>query len=502
MSCSEQPTMTVGAERAPDRVGILWLARLALSRLSVDILNPGGDRPMTHEESDSQLAVASQEGQQSVRSLLGQVAKIAGKTQDTAKAGGGNLVKAIKGGATTTAQHTANLAQQAGELAQGAGDNLKSGVGAVTQRVSPVAATVKSTVTGAASTVTGAASTVVSQTGQLAQSASSAVGNTVVSATEGTTQRLGQTVRYINDNPLLRRAAGLVPSHWLLSIANQVDVEKAAEEVERLRAAHPEESQEQLAHRLMVQKTLLASGMGLASSLVPGSATALFALDLAATVMLQVEMIYQIAMIYDLDLSDPQREGEMLAIFGLAMGGQKAAQVGTTYLTRAGISSMFQNIPVAGALIGASSNAALNYAIGYSACRFYRTQADGQEPTALESEAALETAEQAGEQYLTDVLEQQRIMDQVLAHAIVMAYPEQQWDNIPQTLESLALPPESREAIAQHLESPEPLEQLLQKLTPDFALPLVAQCQRLAQTDGDVTADEQQLLDGLKAQLA
>lgn len=450
---------------------------------------------MANAESESKLKAASQEAQQSVRSLLGKVAKIAGQTQDRAKSKRESWVEVLKDGAAETAQQTASLTQKAKGLADQAGDNLKSTAEAVTERVTPVTESV-------ASSVAGSVSRAASQTTRLAGAAASAVGHTVADATEGTTQRMGQTLRYVNGNPLLKRAAGLVPSNWLLGIAHKVDVEKAAEEVERLRTAHPNESREKLAHRLMVQKTLLASGMGFASSVVPGAATALFALDLVATVMLQVEMIYQIAMIYGLDLADPQREGEMLAIFGLAMGGQKAAQVGTTYLARAGISSVFENIPVAGALIGASSNAALNYAIGYAACRFYKNQADEQQSNLLESEAALESAEQAGETYLTEALDQQRVMDQLLAHAVVMAYPDETWEQIPEALGNVPLKPESREAIATHLKSPEPLELLLGKLEADYALALVAQCQRLAQADGEVTAEEQQLLDGLKAQLA
>lgn len=436
----------------------------------------------------------------SIGGLLKQVAKVAGQAQTTAKASGATLVEALKDGtaqtANRTAQTTVNLAQQAGAIAQ-------SAASAVSQNLSQNLDS--------------------NRLPNLGQNLVPALGQNLGQVSQITTQRLGQTLRYIHENPLLKRAAGAVPANWLLDIAQQVDRDQAAAAVERLRAAHPQESPAQLAHRLMVQKTLLASGMGLASNLLPGAATALFALDLAATVALQVEMIYQIAMIYGLDLADPQREGEMLAIFGLAMGGQKAAQVGATYLATAGVSAIFESIPVAGALIGASTNAALNYAIGYGACRFYQAQVNDAQATPLDSEAALLQAEQAGEEYLTRSLEQQRIMDQLLAHALVMAYPEEQWEDIPKALaalgESLALEPEARaaiaptkipptvlaqqaaEGIAQRLQSPEPLDQLLAQLDPDYALPLVARCQRLAQADGEVTAEEQRLLDGLKAQL-
>ncbi len=43
------------------------------------------------------------------------------------------------------------------------------------------------------------------------------------------------------------------------------------------------------------------------------------------------------------------------------------------YAAKAGL-SFLQNVPVAGAVIGASTNAAMIYALGYGACRFYETK--------------------------------------------------------------------------------------------------------------------------------
>jgi len=56
----------------------------------------------------------------------------------------------------------------------------------------------------------------------------------------------------------------------------------------------------------MVEKATYA-GIGLTSSILPGVALALLAVDLAATTQLRSEMVYQIAVAYGLDLKDLAR---------------------------------------------------------------------------------------------------------------------------------------------------------------------------------------------------
>lgn len=120
----------------------------------------------------------------------------------------------------------------------------------------------------------------------------------------------------------------------------------------------------------MIDKALFAGGTGFASNLVPGAAAAMFAIDLASVMLLQAEMVYQIACAYGLDLQAPVRKGEILAIFGLSFGCSEALKVGVSYVAKVGL-SFLQNVPVAGAVIGASTNAVMIYALGYGACQFY-----------------------------------------------------------------------------------------------------------------------------------
>ena len=77
-------------------------------------------------------------------------------------------------------------------------------------------------------------------------------------------------------------------------------------------------------------------------------------------------MVYEIAAAYGLDLDEPARRGEVLAIFGLSLG----ADVLKTGLT------VVEIIPGIGAVVGASTNAAMLYVLGQTACRFYEQKTD------------------------------------------------------------------------------------------------------------------------------
>ena len=168
-------------------------------------------------------------------------------------------------------------------------------------------------------------------TGILSSTVSIAKGATqqAVRWLSGTTVGAGQAIGYLANlpglkNPFVRRVASVLKLDWLLGMTNQVDIEKAQTTVQALQQQYPNESPSQIVHRLMVRKALEAGKIGFMSSLIPGVAVALLALDLAATTVLQTELVYEIAAAYGLDLNDPARKGEVLAIFGLALGGGNA----------------------------------------------------------------------------------------------------------------------------------------------------------------------------------
>lgn len=190
-------------------------------------------------------------------------------------------------------------------------------------------------------------------------------GPVAVRLVEQGTENVGKVVTPIAENPLVKYAAKVPGINWLATALGQVDVEKAENEVEKLRQEYPLETPEELAHRIIVDTSLKAGGIGLITNFLPPLALTLFAVDIVAITTLQAEMVYRIAAAYGFLLKDPARRGEVLAIFGLSVGGSGVLKVGL---------GIVELIPGVGAVVGASSNAGLIYSLGYVACRFYEAK--------------------------------------------------------------------------------------------------------------------------------
>ncbi|XZN89859.1 MAG: hypothetical protein ACM65M_19670 [Microcoleus sp.] len=297
------------------------------------------------------------------------------------------------------------------------------------------------------------------------------------------TQGTGQAVTFVGNLPFVRQVAGVFRVDWLVGVSSRVDLAKAEAEAKQLQQQYPNEYPSEIAHRIMVQKALQAGGVGLASSFLPGVAAALLAIDLVATTAIQTEMVYEIAAAYGMDLQDPGRKGEVLAIFGLALGGSNAMKAGLGFL---------RNLPLAGAMIGASTNATMLYALGYAAREFYeaKLREDSEEPATK----TLQAIQQQSEKYLDVAIAQQAVMDQIIVHMILASYPNKNWEDILPELKVLQLNAHSLNTIATNIKSPQPLDALLEQINPDFAVPLLAQCRRIAESSGEVSEPEQRVL--------
>jgi uncharacterized protein (DUF697 family) len=179
------------------------------------------------------------------------------------------------------------------------------------------------------------------------------------------TEQLGRAVTPLVENPILNSVTQLPMLRWFAAALGQVDVEKVNRDVEQLRQQYPQKTRAELSQQLIQEATLKAAGIGLATNILPPVAAILFAVDIAALSSLQAEMIFRIAAIYDLPLKDEARRGEVLTIYGLSFGG--------TSLIKTGL-SVAELIPGVGAVVGASSDAALLFALGQAVARFYETK--------------------------------------------------------------------------------------------------------------------------------
>lgn len=335
------------------------------------------------------------------------------------------------------------------------------------------------------------------QSGDLVEEATRALNDAVESATqlgeaaataaqqflEQATTGAGQVLTFVAQNPLLKFITKVLGVDRFLGLLTQVDVEKAQAAVKQLQQQYPQEAPREIAHRIMVEKSLQAGGIGLVTNIIPPIALALFAIDLVAIARLQAEMVYQIAVVYGLDLQDSTRQGEVLAIFGLSLGGSGVLKTG---------SSVVEILPGIGPVVGASTNAIMLYALGYAACRFY----EGKVGFASEPVTA-DAIQRESDAYLQRAVAQQQIMDRVLVHMILASYPETSRSDILPELQQLHFSPQSLDTVAANLQSPQPLDSLLDRLDPDLATPLLARCYKIAQLDGEISPQEQAILNAI-----
>lgn len=191
------------------------------------------------------------------------------------------------------------------------------------------------------------------------------VGKKAQTFVEQGTETIGRAVTPIAENPFIKYATKVPGINWLLAALGQVNVEKTQVELEKLRRENPAETTEQLADRIIVDTALKAGGIGLVANIVPPIALMLFAVDIVAVTALQAEMVYRIAGLYGFPLNEPARRGEVLAIFGLSMGGAGVLKLGL---------SVVEVLPVIGAVVGATSDAALIYTLGQIASRYYEAK--------------------------------------------------------------------------------------------------------------------------------
>ncbi|GAB4281550.1 MAG: hypothetical protein Fur0025_10150 [Oscillatoriaceae cyanobacterium] len=285
-----------------------------------------------------------------------------------------------------------------------------------------------------------------------------AIGGTLGAAADSTGEFLGKVADFVANSPILSRAI------------ESVDLVNAETALKKLQQQYPTETPQEIAHRLMVEKSMYSGSIGLATSILPGIALATLALDMAVVATLQAEMVYQIAGAYGLDLKAPERKREVLAIFGVGIGGVHGIKVGSRLLRTA---------PLVGAAIGATANAALTYAVGHAACRFYEQQ-DGQ----MWGEENLAAAQKESEKYLEGVLSQEAIAAEILVRLILAVHPHKSREEVAAELASLNFTAASVAAISAHADSPAPLDTLVQQLNEDFALPVLVNCLKIAQIHG------------------
>jgi uncharacterized protein (DUF697 family) len=290
---------------------------------------------------------------------------------------------------------------------------------------------------------------------------------------EKTTISTGQTLDWITANPVIKAADKIIDIDWLMTFLGKVNIAKVQNTVTEMRSQYPQETSHQIAQRLIIQKTWSGGRLGLITNIIPPIAALFLGIELIATTKLQTEMVYEIAAAYNLDLNESARRGEVLAIFALSLG----ADVLKTGL------SVVEIIPGIGAVVGASTNAALLYVLGQTACRFYQGKVANADILALQSQT--DTDWQVA-------LQQSKVMDRILAHMVQLSYPEQDWTEALGKVKTAF--PSSVETIGMNLKQRHDLSTLLQQLIPEFAPLTLHRCYDIAIAQGNITLEQQNIL--------
>ena len=290
---------------------------------------------------------------------------------------------------------------------------------------------------------------------------------------EQTTKSTGQTLDWIASNPVLTAADNIIGLDWLMTFLGKVNTTKIRATVAEMRSQYPNETAEQIAQRLIVQKTWEGGRLGLLTNIIPPIAALFLGVELIATTKLQTEMVYEIAAAYNLNLDEPTRRGEVLAIFGLSLG----ADVLKTGLT------VVEILPGVGAVVGASTNAAILYVLGQTANRFYQQK---------NVDIDIASMQQDTDTDWQKALNQSKIMDRILAYLVQVSYPDRNWDEILPKVKEIS--PDSLETIAANLKQPQDLSMLLSELMPEFAPLTLSRCYDIATSNGNITLEEQEVL--------
>ena len=428
---------------------------------------------------DSAITVTTEKAQKGNwwDGAFGAVAGAAGAVGNAASAVGGT----VAGAAGSVGNAVGGAAGVVGGTVAGAAGNVGGAIVSAGSAVGGIAGSVGNAVGGAAVATAGAI-------GGAASAFTQTVGGAVVGGISSATSSAGSAIETVGNSPLIRKAAEVFNADWFLKIIDQVDAVASEAEVQRLKQQYPNESAYQIAKRIIGQKAVFAGASGFATTIVPGSAAALFAVDLAATTSLQAEMVYQIACAYGMDLKDPARKGEVVAVFGLAFGGKMAIKAGL---------GLLRNIPLAGAVIAASSDAVMLYTLGQASCSFYEAKLNP-----VNFEEKLVDIQVDSEERLKSAIPQEQIIDQILVHVILAGNQGKSKESVLADLKAANLRPELIDAIAEYMDSPLPLELLLNDLKPEYALSLFVQCQKFAMLDGIMTPEEAKVIEMIHQKFA
>jgi uncharacterized protein (DUF697 family) len=185
-----------------------------------------------------------------------------------------------------------------------------------------------------------------------------------------------EALRFVGNNTQASQDAKEASVTAHIKRVNLASVKKS---VSALKEKFPSKTSEEIAHQVVLQKTLQMTGNASAINMIPGKLAESMGFDQAALVVTQVETVYQIAEAYKLDLSTSERREEVLAIFDRAYRSFRkkkmsinVGSVPTLSLVEGGLSLIPLLGPFLGGALNVGSDSFLSFLIGDIACQLYK----------------------------------------------------------------------------------------------------------------------------------
>jgi uncharacterized protein (DUF697 family) len=218
----------------------------------------------------------------------------------------------------------------------------------------------------------------------------------IVNSIEKSGAFVGSVIKRLNASEMYNLLAERFGINWFFNRIVSVDIEKTTKQVEKFKKKYPKANPDELVDKITSHKAFYTATIGFTSGLVPGNIPALV-FDFITTIGAQAELIYEIALIYEMDLEDETRKGEVLTLIALGAGSTKTAEAtlklamdisakkmghmmaekmikAFSIVVGEKIAKRFiaKLIPFIGGIIGASLNASMITLTGRGAKAFYK----------------------------------------------------------------------------------------------------------------------------------
>jgi len=289
--------------------------------------------------------------------------------------------KALQGFGGNLVQGVLKLGGKATEIGQGAAKSATELGQEATKSITELGQSAAKSTTefgqGAAKSITELGQSAAKSTTEFGQSAAKSATELGQEAAKSATE-LGQSaLLFVGNNTQASQSAKEASVKEHIKRVNLASVKKS---IAALKEKFPTKTSEEIAHQVVLQKTLQIAGNAAAISMIPGKIAESMGFDQAALTVTQVETVYQIAEAYTLDLSISERREETFAIFDRAFRtlrkkkmSMNVGSVPTLSLVEGGLSL----IPLLGTFLGGALNVGsdsfLSFLIGDIACQLYKT---------------------------------------------------------------------------------------------------------------------------------